>query len=285
MLITPNKALDIILHHVRPAKPLRLPLSKVSGHYLAEDLRSDRDQPAADRSAMDGFAVRSADLSNAPCRLRLIGEVAAGSPARPKVLPGTCVRILTGANVPPCAFDESEPRLAGRCQADQCCVGENGSGQAPPLGGGGMCTLSFRIGGDGSGLTDGVIRGIQALARFATYTITPVFHDSPSNPSDGRCFIHSVEVAEVIQPSECIPQLEFADRDEDGFEESILNATPRTRVIYELVVENRDIHDFDGDLDTSEPCGAPGVYQVRMDLLGDDVTLLSSHDLTFTVEE
>jgi len=197
--------------------------------------------------------------------------------------PGIAFR--TGANVPPCAFDDSEPRLAGRCQADQCCVGENGSGQAPPAGGGGMCTLSFRIGGDGSGLTDGVIRGIQALARFATYTITPVFHDSPSNPSDGRCFIHSVEVAEVIQPSECIPQLEFADRDEDGFEESILNATPRTRVIYELIVENRDIHDFDGDLDTGEPCGDPGTYTVRMDLLGDDVTLLSSHNLTFTVEE
>ncbi len=100
MLITPTKALGIILEQVCPLKALRLPLSQASGHCLAEELRSDRDQPAADRSAMDGFAVRSADLVHSPCRLRLVGEVAAGSPARPRVRPGTCVRILTGANVP-----------------------------------------------------------------------------------------------------------------------------------------------------------------------------------------
>ena len=199
--------------------------------------------------------------------------------------PGMAFR--TGANVPPCAFDGSEPRTADpvRCAPGQCCVGENGAGRAPPAGGDGMCTLSFRIGGDGTGLTDGIIRGIQALARFATYTITPVFTDDPGNPRDGRCFIHSVQVAEVIQPEECVPQLEFADRDGDGFDESILNATPRTRVVFELEVENRDIHDFDGDLDTNEPCGPPGTYRVQMDLVGDDVTTLSSHELTFTIEE
>ena len=197
--------------------------------------------------------------------------------------PGIAFR--TGANVPPCAFDGSEPRTSGRCAESQCCVGENGAGRTPPAGGDGMCTLSFRIQGDGTGLTDGIIRGIQALARFATYTITPVFRDDPSNPRDGRCFIHSVEVARVIQPDECVPQLEFADRDGDGFDESILNATPRTRVIFELVVDNRDIHDFDGDLDTDEPCGPPGTYRVQMDLLGDDITTLSSHELTFVIEE
>ncbi len=101
MLITPTKALGIILEQVRPLKALRLPLSQATGHCLAEDIRSDRDQPAADRSAMDGFAVRSTDLSSCPRQLRLAGEVAAGSPARPRVRPGTCVRVLTGANVPP----------------------------------------------------------------------------------------------------------------------------------------------------------------------------------------
>ena len=100
MLITPTKALGIILEQVRPLKALRLPLSQATGHCLAEELRSDRDQPAAHRSAMDGFAVRSADLASCPRQLRLAGEVAAGSPARPRVRPGTCVRVLTGANVP-----------------------------------------------------------------------------------------------------------------------------------------------------------------------------------------
>ena len=101
MLITPNKALGIILSQVRPSKVARLPLTESSGHCLGEDLRSDRDQPAADRSAMDGFAVRSGDLGKCPCELRLVGEVAAGSPARPRVRPGTCIRVLTGANIPP----------------------------------------------------------------------------------------------------------------------------------------------------------------------------------------
>ena len=101
MLITPNKALGIILGQVRPLKAVRLALGQVWRYYLAEEVLSDRDQPAADRSAMDGFAVRASDLGKCPCELRLVGEVAAGSSARPRVRPGTCVRVLTGANVPP----------------------------------------------------------------------------------------------------------------------------------------------------------------------------------------
>ena len=101
MLISPSKALGIILEHVRPLKAVGLPLSQAMGHCLAEEIRSDRDQPASDRSAMDGFAVRSSDLCHCRRELRVVGEVAAGSPARPRVRAGTCVRVLTGANVPP----------------------------------------------------------------------------------------------------------------------------------------------------------------------------------------
>jgi molybdopterin molybdotransferase len=100
-MITPDEAWRIVLKHVRPLQPVATPLSEAADLCLAEDVRADRDQPAADRSAMDGYAVRSADLQRAPCLLRLVGEVAAGSAARPSVAPGTCVRILTGANVPP----------------------------------------------------------------------------------------------------------------------------------------------------------------------------------------
>ena len=102
-MITPEEAWTKILRRVRPLRPVATPLRQAAGLCLAEDVRSDRDQPPADRSAMDGYAVRSADLRRAPCSLRLIGEVAAGSAARPRVAPGTCVRILTGANVPPSA--------------------------------------------------------------------------------------------------------------------------------------------------------------------------------------
>jgi molybdopterin molybdotransferase len=50
---------------------------------------------------MDGYAVRHDDLRQIPCTLRVVGEVAAGSSARPRVEPGTCARIFTGANLPP----------------------------------------------------------------------------------------------------------------------------------------------------------------------------------------
>jgi len=100
-LITPNKALGIVLEYARPLKTTRKPLDDALGYCLAEDVLADRDMPPADCSTMDGYAVRSFDLAKCPCTLSLVGEVAAGSAARPRVRPGTCVRVLTGANVPP----------------------------------------------------------------------------------------------------------------------------------------------------------------------------------------
>ncbi len=99
-MITLDKALETVLKHVRPLKTIRKPLGEVIGCCLGEDVRAKRDMPPADRSAMDGFAVRSADLKKSPRNLCLAGEVPAGSPARPRVKPGTCVRIFTGSNIP-----------------------------------------------------------------------------------------------------------------------------------------------------------------------------------------
>ncbi len=100
-LVTPKEALDIILRCARPLEATRKPLDEALGYCLAENVLADRDIPPADCSVMDGYAVRSADLAKCPCTLRLVGEVTAGSAARPRVRPGTCVRVLTGANIPP----------------------------------------------------------------------------------------------------------------------------------------------------------------------------------------
>lgn len=67
---------------------------------LREDVVSDRDYPPFDKALMDGFAVRSADFSNGPRDLELVGEVAAGGNASIAVPSGTCVAIMTGAAVP-----------------------------------------------------------------------------------------------------------------------------------------------------------------------------------------
>jgi molybdopterin molybdotransferase len=68
------------------------------GYFLAEALPARRDQPAAPLSAMDGFAMRAADL---PGPWRLVGESAAGHPFAGTVGPGEAIAISTGAVVPP----------------------------------------------------------------------------------------------------------------------------------------------------------------------------------------
>ncbi|WP_449277020.1 molybdopterin molybdotransferase MoeA [Leucobacter sp. GX24907] len=77
------------------------------GAIAAEDLLSRHDLPLWDNSAMDGYAVRSADIQaarpDAPVVLRLVGEVAAGSSEDPQIPSGCAVRIMTGAPVPSAA--------------------------------------------------------------------------------------------------------------------------------------------------------------------------------------
>ncbi len=97
----PDAAWEIIAEHLQPLGAVEVPLDKALGCCLAEDVRADRDLPPADRSSMDGYAVRSADLERQPCVLQLAGEVAAGSRRRPRVTAGACVRVFTGASLPP----------------------------------------------------------------------------------------------------------------------------------------------------------------------------------------
>jgi molybdopterin molybdotransferase len=100
-LLSPAAARAAVLATARPLPVVELPLAEALGLGLAQDVCADRDLPAADRSARDGFAVRAADLQAVPATLRLVGEVAAGSASQPEVGPGTCASIYTGGNVPP----------------------------------------------------------------------------------------------------------------------------------------------------------------------------------------
>src|SRR5690349_17849052 len=100
---TPEEAIALILERVPPARSReRVPLEKALGRVLAEDARSDLDLPPFEKSAMDGFAVRSADFAGqpGPRELALAGESAAGSPFRGRVGPGQAIRISTGAELP-----------------------------------------------------------------------------------------------------------------------------------------------------------------------------------------
>jgi molybdopterin molybdotransferase len=75
-------------------------LAQATGRTLAVDLVAKLTQPPAAVSAMDGYAVRAADIASAPAPLRQIGAAPAGHPFAGNVGPGECVRIFTGAIVP-----------------------------------------------------------------------------------------------------------------------------------------------------------------------------------------
>lgn len=74
-----------------------LPLAAAAGRWLAEDIVALRTQPAHALSAMDGYAVRHADL---PGPWQVTGEAIAGGPLPAPLAPGGAVRIFTGAPVP-----------------------------------------------------------------------------------------------------------------------------------------------------------------------------------------
>lgn len=101
-LLGVNEALARILENAHPlGEPETLPLAQARGRTLARDLVARRTQPPVDVSAMDGYAVNSADLANPGMRLRLVGESAAGHGFDSAMKQGECVRIFTGAPVPP----------------------------------------------------------------------------------------------------------------------------------------------------------------------------------------
>ena len=98
-MISVEEALEAVLSLVGPCGAEAVPLREAGGRVLAEPVVAPRDQPPFAASAMDGYAVRSADATPG-ATLRLIGEAAAGRPWGGTVEPGTAVRIFTGAPVP-----------------------------------------------------------------------------------------------------------------------------------------------------------------------------------------
>lgn len=99
-LLSVAEALARVTNGLDPLEAERVPLADALGRVLGEDLVARLTQPPFDASAMDGYAVRAADVAALPARLTLIGEAAAGSGFGGNVGAGEAVRIFTGAPVP-----------------------------------------------------------------------------------------------------------------------------------------------------------------------------------------
>jgi molybdopterin molybdotransferase len=94
------QALALVLRDASALGAEAAPLAQAHGRVLAGDLAALRTQPPDDVSAMDGYAVRAADVAEVPVTLKVIGEVAAGRPFEGTVGSGEAARIFTGGVLP-----------------------------------------------------------------------------------------------------------------------------------------------------------------------------------------
>lgn len=103
-MILVEEAQDIILAHVDPTDIVEVPVWQAAGRPLATDAATDIDLAPFASSAMDGYALRAADLADAsaatPVELEVVGHEAAGHVFEGRIEPGCAVRIMTGAPVP-----------------------------------------------------------------------------------------------------------------------------------------------------------------------------------------
>jgi molybdopterin molybdotransferase len=104
-LLSVEAALEAVLSSVEPLDPRAVRIgADALGLVLAGPVSAATDLPPWDNSAMDGYAIRAADVATAaetgPTRLSIVGEVAAGAIPTAEVVPGTAIRIATGAPIP-----------------------------------------------------------------------------------------------------------------------------------------------------------------------------------------
>ena len=96
-----NNALKCVLESVKKNPGIEtVRLEQALGRVLAEDVYANRDQPPCDVSAMDGYALRSTDLSGIPVTLTIVEDIRAGDMPTQFIQAGQCARIMTGAPVP-----------------------------------------------------------------------------------------------------------------------------------------------------------------------------------------
>jgi molybdopterin molybdotransferase len=99
-MIPISEAISIIIRETSLLEAETVDLSVAGGRVLAEEIFADSDLPPFDRSMMDGFAVKSEDVKNAPVKLKIVGESVAGKRWPGEIKNGEAVRIMTGAALP-----------------------------------------------------------------------------------------------------------------------------------------------------------------------------------------
>src|SRR5260221_5742748 len=120
-LLNVDEALEQLLAGARPVSETEMvPTLSATGRVLATAQRSTMNVPPMDNSAMDGYAVRTADLQRPDTRLKVTQKIPAGSIGKP-LAPGTAARIFTGAPIPPGADRSEEHTSELQSHSDLVC--------------------------------------------------------------------------------------------------------------------------------------------------------------------
>src|SRR5262245_11207012 len=99
-LLPVSEALSRLLRDAQPTVTESVPLAEAADRVLAESIAALRTQPPFPASAMDGYAIRSADVARVHARLTIIGQAAVGKQFHGSVRPQEAVRIFAGGPVP-----------------------------------------------------------------------------------------------------------------------------------------------------------------------------------------
>jgi molybdopterin molybdotransferase len=161
-----TNAQECILESVKPLGTEQVALEQSLGRVLAAEVRANRDLPPYDVSAMDGYALRSADLANIPVTLEIIEDIRAGDMPVRQIRSGQCARIMTGAPVPEGAdavirVEDTSTAGDGQVQIDVAVR----SGNDIRRRGEGMCNGAVVL-AEGTEITPGVT-GVLATVKSA----------------------------------------------------------------------------------------------------------------------
>jgi len=104
-MLTYEDARSLVIEHVKPLGKRNCPLNESQGLALSEDILAPHGLPLFDNSAVDGYAVQALDLDDAspekPVHLKKLGYISAGDSVEVQIDSGQCLKIATGAPIPP----------------------------------------------------------------------------------------------------------------------------------------------------------------------------------------
>lgn len=182
-----SEAQHVILGAVTTRGVESVKLEQSLGRVLAETISANRDLPPYDVSAMDGFALRSADVASIPATLVIIEDIKAGDMPSKTVLSGQCARIMTGAPVPQGADAVIRVEDTHEISADSVQIGKSvKSGNDIRLQGEGMKDGEVVLQA-GTEITPGVIGMLATVkaAQFSVYSRPRVAILSTGNELEG----------------------------------------------------------------------------------------------------